>query len=239
MELRRSQIRILGGLSWLLSATPLLTTWGKCQHLWTCHDFGFAIIRSTVSHSCECQSDSSWSSSVFWRFFGWSFLPWSLGMFGSRGWSFYSSVIPLFVSFLLFFGSVEPQGVCWNIWALVSLVTPQCKYIQTRTPSCIYFTIRNVICLIIRVLSLHGSIISNTEHKKSQRNTTEAQFSFFLRVLTARDNQRQHRELIWCSEMWAKIEMSWIAPVVVGEKRKHNRGAQGMHCFCFFEGRNS
>ena len=31
--------------------------------------FGFTIIRSTISHSCEHQSNSSWSSSVFWEVF--------------------------------------------------------------------------------------------------------------------------------------------------------------------------
>src|ERR1700676_5313868 len=55
--------------------------------------------------------------------------------------------------------------------------------IHTNTNSCIYFTIHNVICLIIWVLSLHGSIISNTEHKKSQRNTTEAYWNLRTSII--------------------------------------------------------
>ena len=181
--------------------------------------------------------NSSWSSPVIWDVF------WLVISSLVFGYVWIEGMIILFFchSFVCFI-----FVILWECWASggvlkYSGIGESCHatmQIHTNTNSCIYFTIRNVICLIIRVLSLHGSIISNTEHKKSQRNTTEAQFSFFLRVLTARDNQRQHRELIWCSEMWAKIEMSWIAPVVVGEKRKHDRGAQGMHCFCFFEGRS-
>jgi len=91
----------------------------------------------------------------FGGFFGWSFHPWSLCMFGSRGWSFFFSVILLFVLFFFFFRSVEPQGVCWDIHGLVSLATPQ--QIDTNTNCTVHtsrpvltLTICYVICLISR-----------------------------------------------------------------------------------------
>ena len=41
--------------------------------------------------------------------------------------------LPSFLLFLfLLFGSVEPQGVCWDICGLVSLATPQYKHVYTN-----------------------------------------------------------------------------------------------------------
>jgi hypothetical protein len=58
------------------------------------------------------------------------------GMFSSKGWLFLFFLFLLsFLSFFLFFffGSVELQGMCWDIWILVSLATPQYKHTQTWT----------------------------------------------------------------------------------------------------------
>jgi uncharacterized protein YaaR (DUF327 family) len=87
---------------------------------------------------------------------------------------------------------------------------------------------------------LHGSIISNTEYKKSQRNTTEAQFSLFLKGF---DSQRQPETAQRVDLMFRDVNKDRneldSTSSCGGEERKYDRGAQGMHCFCFFEGRNS
>jgi len=174
----------------------------KCKHLWTCCNFGVHHQRSTIAileHGPILLEVLLYSG----RFFGWSFLPWSLGMFGSRDDHF---ILLSFLCLFHFCYSLEcwASGVCWNIWASGESCHTTMQ-IQTNTNSLLYLlTICNVICLIIRVLSLHGSIISNTEHKKSQRNTTEAQFSFFLNGFwqpeTTRDSTESWSDVQRCEQ---------------------------------------
>jgi len=99
---------------------------------------------------------------VFWGAFGWS----HFGMFSSRG----DHKFPFLLSFLSFFCSF-----LWACWASGGVLRYSGISESSHTTtnrykhelycmcvlSCTYFTFHNVICLIIQVLSLHGSIISN------------------------------------------------------------------------------
>ena len=79
-----------------------------------------------------------------------------------------------------------------------------------------------------------------TEYKKSQRNTTEAQFSLFFKGF---DSQRQPETAQRVDLMFRDVNKDRneldCTSSCGGEERKHDRGVQGMYCFHFFEGRNS
>ena len=102
----------------------------------------------------------------------------------------FSLVIPFI--FVLFFGSVEPQGVCWNIWVVVSLATPQHKYVQTQTvlyARPVLYILYHLRChsFDFRVLSLRGSIISNSLETLECSQNSQAPFQpqqGFLRVFS-------------------------------------------------------
>jgi hypothetical protein len=120
----------------------------KCQHRWLLTGFMWNtsehvcwLVRTPLTATCEpCVSVrpsvrilGSWFAlrEVYFGIlgcFGWS----HFGMFSSRGWSLFIFLLSFLLFFLfLFFGSVEPQGVCWDIRGLVSLAMPQ--QIDTNT----------------------------------------------------------------------------------------------------------